>query len=181
MHTARVVHGEIHLVSHARREDSFRFDPARIFLTSASQVPFRHWKLPEALNMYDSTASSEAYGSQMHSKPTGGPFEVKHMTEFASNGDDLSLRGLRRKADWRISPLTFLCYLMNLIDKVAYNYAGAMGMKEDLHLKGNEFTNVATAFFVAYLVAELPMSEHLEREDSKVCRAQADCCTQAIS
>jgi hypothetical protein len=103
----------------------------------------------------------------MHSKPTGGPFEVKQTTEFASNGDDLSLRRSRRKADWRISPLTFLCYLMNLIDKVAYNYAGAMGMKEDLHLKGNEFTNVATAFFVAYLVAELPMSEHLEHEDSK--------------
>jgi hypothetical protein len=110
--------------------------------------------------MYDSTASNEAHGSQTHSKPTGGPFEVKLMAESASDSDNISLRLLRRKADWRISPLTFLCYLMNLIDKVAYNYAGAMGMKEDLQLKGNEFTNVATAFFVAYLVAELPMSEH---------------------
>jgi hypothetical protein len=35
--------------------------------------------------------------------------------------DDTSLQRLRRKADWRIVPLTFLCYLMNLIDKVAYN------------------------------------------------------------
>jgi hypothetical protein len=35
--------------------------------------------------------------------------------------DDTSLKRLRRKADWRIVPLTFLCYLMNLIDKVAYN------------------------------------------------------------
>jgi fucose permease len=34
-----------------------------------------------------------------------------------------------------------------------------MGMKEDLQLKGNEFSNIATAFFVAYLVAELPMGE----------------------
>jgi hypothetical protein len=34
-----------------------------------------------------------------------------------------------------------------------------MGMKEDLELQGNEFSNVATAFFVAYLVAELPMGE----------------------
>ena len=111
--------------------------------------------------MYESTASSEAHGSQMHSKPTGAPFEVKLMTESASNdGDDVSFRRLRRKADWRISPLTFLCYLMNLIDKVAYNYAGAMGMKEDQQLKGNEFTNVATAFFVAYLVAELPMGKN---------------------
>jgi len=35
-------------------------------------------------------------------------------------------------------------------------------MKEDLKLKGNEFSNIATAFFVAYLVAELPMSEHCD-------------------
>jgi hypothetical protein len=111
--------------------------------------------------MYDSTASNEVHGTQIHSKPTEWPFEGRLMTESASNdGDDVSLRRLRRKADWRISPLTFLCYLMNLIDKVAYNYAGAMGMKEDLQLKGNEFTNVATAFFVAYLVAELPMGEN---------------------
>ena len=32
-------------------------------------------------------------------------------------------------------------------------------MKEDLQLKGDEFSNIATAFFVAYLVAELPMGE----------------------
>ena len=32
-----------------------------------------------------------------------------------------SLKRLRRKADWHIVPLTFLCYLLNLIDKVAYN------------------------------------------------------------
>ena len=132
-----------------------------LFFTSKTQVPSRHRKLSEAPTMYDSKASSEAHGFQMHSKPTGGPFQVKLMAESASNdGDNLSLCRLRRKADWRISPLTFLCYLMNLIDKVAYNYAGAIGMKEDLHLKGNEFTNVATAFFVAYLVAELPMGEH---------------------
>ena len=31
------------------------------------------------------------------------------------------LKRLRRKADWHIVPLTFLCYLMNLIVKVAYN------------------------------------------------------------
>jgi hypothetical protein len=120
--------------------------------------------------MYDSAASTDAHGTQVYSKPTGGPPDVKLMTESASNSDDASLRLLRRKADWRISPLTFLCYLMNLIDKVAYNYAGAMGMKEDLQLKGNEFSNVATAFFAAYLVAELPMGEYCEKA-SKHCNS----------
>ena len=31
-----------------------------------------------------------------------------------------------------------------------------MGMKTDLHLKGNDFSNGASAFFIAYLVAEVP-------------------------
>jgi hypothetical protein len=120
--------------------------------------------------MYDATTSNEAHGTQLYSKPTGDLLDSKLMTESASNGDSVSLRLLRRKADRRISPLTFLCYLMNLIDKVAYNYAGAMGMKEDLQLKGNEFSNVATAFFVAYLVAELPMGEYCEKT-SKRCNS----------
>jgi len=109
--------------------------------------------------MHDNATSNGAHATQLYSQPCVGPLDVKLVTDVACNSEDVSLRGLRRKADWRISPLTFLCYLMNLIDKVAYNYAGAMGMKEDLQLRGNEFSNVATAFFVAYLVAELPMGE----------------------
>lgn len=31
-----------------------------------------------------------------------------------------------------------------------------MGMKTDLKLKGNNFSNAASAFFIAYLVAEVP-------------------------
>lgn len=45
---------------------------------------------------------------------------------------------------------------MQFIDKVSLNYARVMGMNEDLKLNGNDFSNVATAFFVVYLVAEFP-------------------------
>lgn len=34
-----------------------------------------------------------------------------------------------------------------------------MGINKDLKLKGNDFTNAATAFFIAYLVAEAPNGE----------------------
>jgi hypothetical protein len=34
-----------------------------------------------------------------------------------------------------------------------------MGINKDLKLKGNDFTNAATAFFIAYLVAEVPNGE----------------------
>lgn len=36
-----------------------------------------------------------------------------------------------------------------------------MGMKKDLGLKGNNFSNAASAFFIAYLVAEVPNGKHL--------------------
>ncbi|KAF2653340.1 putative MFS transporter [Lophiostoma macrostomum CBS 122681] len=38
-----------------------------------------------------------------------------------------------------------------------------MGLLKDLHLQGNDFTNVATAFFVAYIVAEIPNIYLLQR------------------
>ena len=31
-----------------------------------------------------------------------------------------------------------------------------MGLNKDLKLTGNDFTNAATAFFIAYLIAEVP-------------------------
>lgn len=35
-------------------------------------------------------------------------------------------------------------------------YAAIMGLKKDLKLTGNEFSNTATWFFIAYLIAEVP-------------------------
>ena len=45
-------------------------------------------------------------------------------------------------------------------------YAAVMGLNQDLRLKPNEFTNAATWFFTAYLIAEVPNGKllaHFER------------------
>jgi hypothetical protein len=34
-----------------------------------------------------------------------------------------------------------------------------MGLNKDLKLKGNDFSNASTAFFIAYLIAEVPNGE----------------------
>lgn len=36
-----------------------------------------------------------------------------------------------------------------------------MGLNKDLKLKGNNFSNAATAFFIAYLIAEVPTGRPL--------------------
>ena len=35
-------------------------------------------------------------------------------------------------------------------------YAAVMGLTKELKLHGDEFSNTATSFFIAYLIAEIP-------------------------
>ncbi|KAJ5747294.1 uncharacterized protein N7511_008990 [Penicillium nucicola] len=68
----------------------------------------------------------------------------------------VDLQALRRKIDRRLMPYMFCCYVLQFLDKVMLNYAAVMGIKKDLKLVGNDFSNTATWFFIAYLIAEVP-------------------------
>ncbi|GAO16713.1 hypothetical protein UVI_02002590 [Ustilaginoidea virens] len=74
----------------------------------------------------------------------------------AAGVDAVDLNALRRRIDWHIVPLMFLCYTMQFLDKVILNYAAVMGLASDLRLKGNDFSNVATFLFVGLLCFEIP-------------------------
>ncbi|PNS18579.1 High-affinity nicotinic acid transporter [Sphaceloma murrayae] len=83
----------------------------------------------------------------------------KYLTTHKVDSQELlhvDLRALRRRIDWRIMPLMFLCYLVQLLDKIALNYGAVMGLNRDLRLRGNEFSNAATLTWVAVLVGEVP-------------------------
>lgn len=85
------------------------------------------------------------------------------LTFSSPTSSPTSLRALRRRIDWHIVPLMFLCYTLQFLDKVIYNYAAVMGISSDLSLHGNDFSNIATFFFVAYLVFEIPNSFFLQK------------------
>ncbi|KAJ5112046.1 hypothetical protein N7532_000091 [Penicillium argentinense] len=68
----------------------------------------------------------------------------------------VDLKALRRKIDCRLLPFMFCCYVLQFLDKVMLNYAAVMGIKTHLNLRGNEFSNTASWFFIAYLIAEVP-------------------------
>lgn len=76
---------------------------------------------------------------------------------------EIDLAALRRKIDWRIVPIMFAAYTMQFIDKVCLNYANVMGLSKDLNLQGNDFSNAASAFFIAYLIAEVPNGYFLQK------------------
>ncbi|KAH0150556.1 MFS general substrate transporter, partial [Aureobasidium melanogenum] len=68
---------------------------------------------------------------------------------------------LVRKIDWRIIPTLFLAYFLQFLDKVAVNYANVMGLQKDLRMQGQDFAWTATAFFIGYVVAELPQGQYI--------------------
>ncbi|RHZ50809.1 hypothetical protein CDV55_100429 [Aspergillus turcosus] len=85
---------------------------------------------------------------------------LNYLDEHAKNvrGEaTVDLAALRRKIDYRIIPFMFCCYVLQFLDKVILNYAAVMGLRKDLKLVGNDFSNAATWFFIAYLIAEAPL------------------------
>ncbi|KAK8090518.1 major facilitator superfamily domain-containing protein [Apiospora phragmitis] len=73
---------------------------------------------------------------------------------LASLSEAVDRAQLYRKIDHRIIPLMFLCYFYQFLDKVAINYANVMGLQQSLGMRGQDFSWMATAFFLAYAVAE---------------------------
>ncbi|KAL6696483.1 major facilitator superfamily domain-containing protein [Trichoderma pleuroticola] len=74
----------------------------------------------------------------------------------------VNINSLRLKIDLHIVPIMFLCYTMQFLDKVILNYAAVMGLNADLHLQGNDFSNVATFCFVGLLCFEIPNTYFLQ-------------------
>ncbi|KAI1422613.1 putative allantoate permease [Xylaria sp. FL1777] len=72
-------------------------------------------------------------------------------------------RILYRKIDAHIVPLMFASYFLQFLDKVIINYANIMGLQEDLKMHGQQFNWLATAFFIAYSVAEFPQGWLLQK------------------
>ncbi|KFY26147.1 hypothetical protein V493_04242 [Pseudogymnoascus sp. VKM F-4281 (FW-2241)] len=88
----------------------------------------------------------------------------KYLHDHAdAESTSIDLAALRRKIDWRLVPIMFVCYILQFVDKVVINYAAVMGINKDLALTKNNFTNVGSAFFIAYLIAEIPTGYILQK------------------
>ncbi|OBT71040.1 hypothetical protein VF21_10625 [Pseudogymnoascus sp. 05NY08] len=70
---------------------------------------------------------------------------------------------LLRKVDLHVVPIMLATYFLQFLDKVILNYANVTGISKDLNMTGNDFTWLATAFFIAYALAEIPQGYLLQR------------------
>ncbi|ABN67524.2 putative allantoate permease [Scheffersomyces stipitis CBS 6054] len=66
-----------------------------------------------------------------------------------------------RKVDFHILPLLCGIYFLQFLDKSLLNYAAAMGIKKNL--VGNEFANLSTIFYAAYIFGEPIVAYCLQR------------------
>lgn len=74
--------------------------------------------------------------------------------DFDAHPEEANLATTTRKLDKiLIFPMLFV-YFLQFLDKVALNYSNVMGMTEDLNFTGNQFSDLATYFFVAYIFGE---------------------------
>ncbi|CUM63814.1 uncharacterized protein PRCAT00001398001 [Priceomyces carsonii] len=78
---------------------------------------------------------------------------IKHFDSKA-NLEEVSDRVITKKLDKIfILPMTIV-YTLQFLDKVSLNYAKVMGVTVELNFTGNQFSDLATYFFVAYIAAE---------------------------
>ncbi|KAH3675894.1 hypothetical protein WICMUC_002464 [Wickerhamomyces mucosus] len=68
---------------------------------------------------------------------------------------------LLKKIDWHIVPFQSAIYFLLFMDKALLNYAGVMGIKNNL--KGNDFANLGTVFNATYIIGELVCGYLLQR------------------
>ncbi|CDH13195.1 related to permease of the major facilitator superfamily [Zygosaccharomyces bailii ISA1307] len=77
------------------------------------------------------------------------------------DGNELSLEDagyakIRRKIDLWLLPVLCVTYMLQFLDKLSLNYASAYSLKEDLHLTGNDYGNIAAIFNAGYMVGTIP-------------------------
>ncbi|KAI0077525.1 MFS general substrate transporter [Panus rudis PR-1116 ss-1] len=83
------------------------------------------------------------------------------INELPSEGDGTNVPDLKRssslrKIDARLMPIMLACYTLQFIDKGVLNYANIMGLQKDTGLHGDQFSWLATAFFIVFSIAQVP-------------------------
>lgn len=88
------------------------------------------------------------------------PNDLAHLSgQFPPPPEERTPKALLRKVDLRLMPVMVACYTLQFIDKGILNYANIMGLQRDIGLHGDQFSWLATGFFIAFAVAQIPGSE----------------------
>ena len=62
--------------------------------------------------------------------------------------DPVQLKRLVRKIDLTIAPLLAAVYFLQFLDKTTLSYTAVMGIREDTHLKGQDYSDLSMLFYI---------------------------------
>ncbi|GAB1733347.1 hypothetical protein NU195Hw_g7532t1 [Hortaea werneckii] len=77
--------------------------------------------------------------------------------------DRVAEKKLVRKLDWRIIPPLGVCYFFYYVDKTTLSYAAIYGVKEDLNLKGDDYSWLSSIFYFGWLAWAIPSNLIMQR------------------
>ena len=80
--------------------------------------------------------------------------------------DPAQRKKLIRKIDLTIAPLLAAVYFLQFLDKTTLSYTAVMGIREDTHLEGQDYSDLSMLFYIGFLVAEFPtqyLAQHISR------------------
>ncbi|PMD42909.1 allantoin permease [Hyaloscypha variabilis F] len=77
--------------------------------------------------------------------------------------DEDAEKALVKKIDWMVLPFLSVVAFLQFLDKSLLSYANVMGLEKDTHSDAAQFSYLATAFYVAYFIFELPSGYLIQR------------------
>ncbi|KAI0173746.1 permease of the major facilitator superfamily [Pestalotiopsis sp. NC0098] len=85
----------------------------------------------------------------------------RHNIEFDPDSDEA--KRVLRKIDWRIMPMIFTIYLLQLMDKNSLSFAAIMDLKTDTHLTASQYSWLGSIVYFGYLGGEIPAMFLMQR------------------
>ncbi|WWD21473.1 hypothetical protein CI109_105959 [Kwoniella shandongensis] len=70
--------------------------------------------------------------------------------------DPAEVKSVEKKLFWLIVPALAIDYMFYYIDKTTLAYAALFDFKKDLHLKGSDYNNLSSIFYVGWVVWAIP-------------------------
>lgn len=90
-------------------------------------------------------------------------FEIFQRGGLNADVDPKESSRIARKLDIRMLPILCILYGLNYVDKAAIGWAVLFTFKQDLNLKGDDYSWVSSIFYFGYLGAQYPASYCLQR------------------
>ncbi|KXN73678.1 MFS general substrate transporter [Conidiobolus coronatus NRRL 28638] len=89
--------------------------------------------------------------------------ELPVVQDYGYEFDELRIKKLIRKVDFRIMPYLAILYLLAFLDRVNIGFARVYRMEEELNLTPSEFSWSLSIFFIGYILFEVPSNLLLKK------------------